>query len=86
MDILIGHVTHYYNRIGVAVIEVSDELKVGETVLFLGHTTDFTQTVASMEINHQRVLQVGAGQEVAIKIDEPVRKLDQVYKVVDDGE
>ncbi|MFO7624317.1 MAG: hypothetical protein R6V73_08190 [Anaerolineales bacterium] len=86
MDILIGHVTHYYNRIGVAVIEVSDELNIGDTILLLGHTTDFTQTVASMEINHQRVLQVGAGQEVAIKIDEPVRKLDQVYKVVDDGE
>ena len=85
MDILIGHVTHYYNRIGVAVIELSDELKIGDTILLLGHTTDFTQRVASMEINHQRVLEVGAGQEVAIKVDGPVRKLDQVYKVVEDG-
>jgi translation initiation factor IF-2 len=85
MDILVGHVTHYYNRIGVAVIELRDELKIGDTILLLGHTTDFTQRVASMEINHQRVLEVGAGQEVAIKVDEPVRKLDQVYKVVEDG-
>jgi hypothetical protein len=86
MDILVGHVTHYYNRIGVAVIELRDELKIGDTILLLGHTTDFTQRVASMEINHQRVLEVGAGQEVAIKVDEPVRKLDQVYKVIEDSE
>jgi hypothetical protein len=86
MDILVGHVTHYYNRIGVAVIELREELKIGDTILLLGHTTDFTQRVASMEIDHQRVLEVGAGQEVAIKVDEPVRKLDQVYKMVEDGE
>jgi hypothetical protein len=85
MDILIGHVTHYYNRIGVAVIEIREKLKIGDTILLMGHTTDFTQRVASMEINHQRVLEVGAGQEVAIKVDEPVRKLDQVYKVIEDG-
>jgi hypothetical protein len=86
MDILVGHVTHYYNRIGVAVIEIREELKIGDTILLMGHTTDFTQRVASMEINHQRVLEVGAGQEVAIKVDEPVRKLDQVYKMVEDRE
>jgi translation initiation factor IF-2 len=85
MEILIGHVTHYYNRIGVAVLELSDELTIGDTILFLGHTTDFVQKVASMEINHQRVQAVEAGQEVAIKVDEPVRKLDEVFKVMGDS-
>jgi hypothetical protein len=84
MEKLVGRVTHYYNRIGVAVLELNAEIKVGDTVLFLGHTTDFTQRVNSMEINHQPVLAVGAGQEVAVKVDEPVRKLDEVFKVMED--
>lgn len=85
MDILIGHVTHYYNRIGVAVLELSHELKIGDTVLFLGHTTDFLQKIASMEINHQRVQAVKVGQEVAVKVDEPVRKADEVFKVIENS-
>ena len=84
MEKLVGRVTHYYNRIGVAVLELNDEIKVGDTVVFLGHTTDFTQRVNSMEINHQRVLAVGADQEVAVKVDEPVRKLDEVFKIMED--
>ena len=84
MEKLVGRVTHYYNRIGVAVLELNAEIKVGDTVLFLGHTTDFTQRVYSMEINHQPVLAVGAGQEVAVKVDEPVRKLDEVFKIMED--
>lgn len=83
MEILIGRVTHYYNRIGVAVLELSQELKIGDTVLFLGHTTDFQQKIASLEINHQRVQAVEAGQEVAVKVDEPVRKADEVFKVIE---
>ena len=85
MDILIGHVMHYYSRIGVAVLELSHELKIGDTVLFLGHTTDFLQKIASMEINHQRVQAVLAGQEVAVKVDEPVRKSDEVFKAMENN-
>jgi translation initiation factor IF-2 len=85
MEILIGRVTHYYNRIGVAVLQLSGELKIGDTILFLGHTTDFTQRVTAMEINHQRVQAVGAGQEVAVKVEEPVRKTDEVFKVIGDS-
>jgi translation initiation factor IF-2 len=83
MENPVGRVTHYYNRIGVAVLETSSELNIGDTILFLGHTTDFVQHVTSMQINHAPVQSVGAGQEVAIKVDEPVRKSDEVYLVAD---
>ena len=84
MEKRIGKVTHYYNRIGVAVIALTDELQVGDTIRILGHTTDFTQTVSSMEIEHKKVDSVGAGSEVAIKVKDDVRRGDGVFKVVED--
>lgn len=84
MEIRIGTVTHYYNRIGVAVLELTGELKLGDTVVILGHTTDLTQKVYSLEIGHQKVPGVGTGQEVALKVDEAVRRGDEVYRVVEE--
>lgn len=81
MEIRIGKVIHYYNRINVAVLLLTDEIKIGDTVHFLGHSTDFTQKVTSMEIEHQKVQVVGAGEEVAAKVNNEVRRGDQVYKV-----
>lgn len=81
MEIRIGKVTHYYNRIGVAVLELEDVLKVGDTVVFLGHTTDFTQEVTSLEIEHHKILSASPGMEVAIKVDDPVRSGDELFRV-----
>lgn len=82
MDIRIGRVIHYYNRIGVAVLELTGELRVGDTILFLGHTTDFVQKVGSMEIEHQKIMSAGPAGEVAVKVDQETRAGDLVYKVV----
>ena len=82
MEILIGTVTHYYNRISVAVLNLSGALKVGDKILILGRSTDFVQVVTSMEIEHRKVSSVGAGTEVALEVAEPVRKGDQVYRIV----
>jgi len=81
METLIGKVNHYYSHISVAVVDLSAELKIGDTILFLGHTTDFTQEVASLEIEHQKVLSAGQGGEVAVKIDGEVRQGDLVYRL-----
>jgi putative protease len=83
MDIRIGHVTHYYNRIGVAVLELSGNLSLGDQILILGHNTDFTQRVNSLEIEHKKIQSAGPGMEVALKVEEPVRKGDGVYRVVE---
>lgn len=82
----IGTVTHYYNRIGVAVLELDAPLKLGERLLFLGHTSEFIQPVNSLEIDHRKVQEVGAGAEVAIKVMRRVRERDQVFKVSADEE
>jgi translation elongation factor EF-1alpha len=82
MEIQIGKVTHYYTRIGVGVLELSGELKVGDTVHIMGRITDFIQPVGSMEIEHQKVETVGPGDEVALKVDEYVRAGDTIFKVM----
>jgi putative protease len=84
MNLLIGRVTHYFSRIGVAVLELTGELKTGDTILILGHTTDLTQHVESMEIEHHKVQVAGPGMDVALQVPEPVRGGDQVYKVVEE--
>ena len=84
MEKHIGRVTHYFERIGVAVLDLSGGLKVGDVVHIQGRTTDFTQPVESMEIQHQKVQSVGPAAEVALKVIEPVRKGDAVFKVIEE--
>ncbi len=84
MEKRIGEITHYFNRIGVAVLDLKDGLKVGDTVHIAGNRTDFSQEVRSMEIEHQKVQAVGAGADVALKVIEPVHEGDKIYKVIND--
>jgi putative protease len=79
----VGRVTHYFSKIGVAAVELKDKLRVGETIHIKGHTTDFTQEVSSMQIEHETVSEAKAGQSVGIKVREKVREHDIVYKVIE---
>jgi hypothetical protein len=83
MEVQIGKVTHYYNRISVAVLVLSAELKVGEQIHILGHTTDFEQLIVSLEIEHRKILGANPPMEVALKVDEPVRAGDLVFRVTE---
>lgn len=78
---LIGKVTHYFSKIGVAVIELSDTLKVGETIRIVGGETDFNQVIESMEIEHQKVEIAKAGDSVGLKVSQKVREGYKVYKI-----
>ena len=82
MEMEIGKVTHYFGHLDVAVLSLVGELKVGDTIHILGHSTDFTQIVGSMEIEHKKVQSVKSGDDVALKIAEPVRVHDTVYIVI----
>lgn len=81
MEKEIGQITHYYNRIAVAVLKLREGLKIGDEIHIIGHTTDFTQFVDSLEINHQQVPSAGAGADVALAVDSRVRRGDKVYLV-----
>ncbi len=84
MEIEIGRVTHYFNHINVAVLKLTDSLKLGDKIHILGHVTDITERVVSMQVNHHTVVWVKPGDDVAITVNEPVREHDIVYRVIEE--
>lgn len=79
----VGLVMKYFGKIGVAAIQLSEgSLKVGDQIHIVGHTTDITQTVDSMQIENASVQEAGPGADIGIKIKDKVREHDTVYKVV----
>ncbi len=77
----IGRIAHYFTNIGVAVIELSGELTVGDEILISGQTTNFRYVVDSMEIDRQKVEKAGPGQSIGLKVPERVRQNDDVYRI-----
>ena len=78
----IGVVTHYFSQQSVAVIKLGmGSLRVGDTICVKGHTTDFTQKVESMEVNHVSVEEVGPNDDFGIKVVAHAREHDVVYKI-----
>ncbi len=82
-DNQVGKVTHYFDRIGVAVLGLTDTIRVGDTLRFLGHSTDFKQEVTSLQIEHQNVNEAKPGQDVALKVIQKVHPNDAVFRVTD---
>ncbi len=60
---LIGKITHYFGNIGVAVIDLSDKLEVGDEIRIVGGETDFNQTIESMEADHKKVEKAKKGEK-----------------------
>ncbi|RLI95832.1 MAG: translation elongation factor-like protein [Candidatus Aenigmatarchaeota archaeon] len=79
---LVGKVTHYYGKIGVAVVELEDELKLGDEISIEGKTTNFKQKVESMQIEHKPIEVARAGDSIGLKVIEKVREGDKVYKII----
>jgi hypothetical protein len=84
MEVEIGKVTHYYDHLEVAVLELVEGLKLGDKIHIFGHATDFVQRVTSMEVDHHSVLWVKLGDHMAIKVIQPVHVHDVVYRVVEE--
>lgn len=79
---LIGRITHYYSHLGVGIIELTEaELKLGDVIHVKGSHTDFTQTVDSIQVEHQNVSHADKGKSAGIKVKEKVREHDQVFRV-----
>ena len=80
-ETLIGKVIHYFDKIGVAVVRLSKgKLAVGDTVHFLHGERDFEQTVESLQVEREQVKSIKKGEEVGMKVDQPVKPGDAVYK------
>ena len=84
MEKQVGRVTHYFGKVGVAAVELEDELRVGDTIHIKGHTSDWTQKVESMQIEHRQVERAGPGDVIGIKVIDHAREHDVVYKVLEE--
>jgi putative protease len=79
----VGFVSNYFGKISVAAVEITDgTISVGDTLHFLGHTTDCEFRVGSMQIEHKSVSEAKKGDSVGIKVSEKVRENDKVYKII----
>lgn len=82
MELKLGVVEDYFAKVGVIAVKLEDEVSVGDTIHVKGHTTDFTQTITSMQIEHVNVEKASKGDSVGIKVQERARKGDIIYKVL----
>ena len=78
---LIGKVTHYYSKIGVAIIELDDEMQYGDEISIEGPVTDIQQVVDSMQIEHEPVKMAHKGDAVGLKVKDKVNPGDHVYRI-----
>ena len=76
----IGHVTHFYSKIGVGIVELSLPLSVGDRILVKGPLTDFEQTVESLQIDRKAIARAESGQSVGLKMVQTAKERDTVYK------
>ena len=81
-DIKIGKITHYFDKISVAVLEVTDNpLAIGDKIKITGHDNDVEQEVASMQVEHKNVKKAAKGDIVGLKVEQPVKEGSEVYKI-----
>jgi putative protease len=81
-EVKIGRISHYFGKIQVAAIELTDgDLAIGDTIHIKGHTSDFTQTIESMQIDRADVPSASKGQSVGIRVSEHARVGDEVFKI-----
>jgi hypothetical protein len=78
----VGRVTHYFPKVRAAAIMIEREgIRVGDVLYFKGHTTRFKQSVESLQINHQTVVQAGPGDEIGVRVKSRTREHDLVFKL-----
>lgn len=78
---LIGRVNHYYDKIKVAVLKLQGVLSLGDKIRIEGGGKSFSQGVASMEVNHQKIKRAKKGSLIGLKVKQKVREGYRVYKL-----
>ena len=79
-DTKVGNVTHYYDKIGVAVVDILAPIKVGDKIKITG-STEFEQELTSMQIEHENIKKAKKGDQIGLKINQPVKDKDEIFKV-----
>ena len=76
----IGHISHFFSKINVAIIELTLPLSAGDHILVKGPSTDFDQKVDSIQIDRKEIQRAEGGQSVGLKLTQLAREKDVVYK------
>jgi putative protease len=79
----VGKIIHYFGKISVGIIELTDTLRVGDTIHIKGVHDDFTQKVDSIQIEHEQIQEARTGESIGIKVKDIVHEHDKVYKVLE---
>ena len=77
----VGEIIHMFPKIGVAVVKVTSTLRKGDQIVIKGTGTDFEQVITSMQVDKQEVDEANAGDDIGLKIEEPVRKGDRIFLI-----
>jgi putative protease len=78
----IGDITHYFSKVGAAVLIVNNgELRITDKIMIVGHTTNFEQIITSMQINRQPIQVAKKGDEIGLAVKSRVRQGDKLYKI-----
>lgn len=80
-DLKVGKVTHYFDKIGVAVVVLENTLVVGDKIKISGRDKELEMTVSSMQVEHQQVQEAKKGDTVGLKVEQQVKEGDEVYKL-----
>ncbi len=75
----VGKIRHYFDKISVAVVDVSSKMKLGDKILVKGPLTNFRQTIESMQIDKEVIREAKKGQAVGMKMASPVKDNDKIY-------
>ena len=76
----VGKIIHFFDKIGVAVVKVDKLTKVGDKIIIEGHGNSFEQEISSMQVDKENIKEAKAGTEFGLKVDQPVKPGDIVYK------
>jgi len=78
----VGIVNHYFDKIGVAIVELSGTLSVGEKIKFVKNGEDlFSQVVESIQVEHKKVDSASSGDVVGLKTNEAIKEGTEIFKI-----
>ena len=77
----VGEITHFFDKVSVAVIQLTKNLKVGDRIHIKGVTTDFEQNINSMQIDRKPIEEAKPGDDIGMKTEERVKAKDKVYLI-----
>ena len=80
-NLIIGSITHYFPHVNAAVVKLKAPLKIGDTIKIKGHTSDFNETVSSMQMDRAPIQNAKKGQEIGLLVGSRVRRGDTIYKI-----